>query len=839
MYELVFYKLLAYVFGSSTLAVTTVLVAFMGGLAVGGRLIGARADRVARPIALYGWLELAIGAYVLFVPMLLAACVRLYAALGVSADAHELRHVAARFVLSVAVLILPTLLMGGTLPLLARALVDSRAGAERELSRLYAINTIGATVGTLLANYVLLRYLGIHATLCVGALANAYIYWKARRLDAALPANGAAKPGAVDANTGRADPGLRPGLAHIGGDRQFRLAIVAAFAVGVLSFVYEVVWTHLLATIVGMSVYAFGLMLATFLFGIALGSALVARGVFPSLPRVLLIAGAQFALGGFVLLSLPLWDKLPYVFAFVGQYGPSFFAMEATRAAVCCAVLLLPCVAIGATFPLLLRAAAFEPKHIGRRVGLLYASNTLGCILGAALTGFLLLEWLGSRTLLLWAAGASLAIGIAHVGMQRERRLRRVALASVLSLAAVACVELSFPAWNLKALAAGMNVHFNRGAKIAEVLWSKEDPQGGFTTVTREHRGLTLRTNGKFQADDHTELAAQQGFALIPLLFVPRYGAALNVGYGSGVTAGVLGRFPFERIEIAELSRTIVEASDRYFGHINFSELRDQRTEFFFNDGRNHLFVRRSKYDLITVEITSIWFAGAASLYGQEFYRLCREHLAQDGVLQQWVQFHHIDRTDLLVLWNTIRSVFPYVSLWRRGTQGALIASMRPQQMRYLHIQGMNELSTASVVRERLNPPDFFTLIGSQQLDARGLDDILGELKRSLPGWLIPYAVSRDYFPYLEYSTPAGYALPDSVEAENFAWIERFNRHAPPAIAGVPDERARNRIEALVAAGAGDCGRVLTLTRGPLRILDAALLRARLGCERGGKEYKP
>lgn len=828
IYELCFYKLLSYVFGSSTLAVTTVLVAFMGGLALGGRLIGERADRTPRPIALYAWLELGIGAYVLLVPLLLQACAALYLALGVSAEIRDLGHVLLRFALSVSVLITPTLLMGGTLPLLARALVRERAGAERELSRLYGINTLGAASGTLLANYVLLRYLGISGTLCAGALANTYIFAKARRLDAALSAG--AQPAVSQVEAERAVAKTAGTLASA----PFALTALTAFAVGVVSFVYEVVWTHLLATIVGMSVYAFGLMLATFLLGLALGSLWIARGVRPSTDRRELVAALQLALGGVVLASLPLWDKLPYAFEFAGRLGPGFLLMEATRALVCAAMLLLPCCAIGATFPLLLRGAADDPARLGRRVGALYALNTLGCILGALLTGFFLLERFGSRTLLMLGAIASLAIGLAHVAARREGRARRAGIALAGCVLLAGGVQAAFPSWNLRPLAAGMNVNFNPGAMIYEVLWAKEDAQGGFTTITRERRGLTLRTNGKFQADDHTELEAQQGFALIPLLFVPRYGTALNIGYGSGVTAGVLARFPFRRIEIAELSPAIVEASDRYFRHINFSGSRDRRTSISYNDGRNHLFVSKQAYDLISVEITSIWFAGAASLYSREFYRACRKHLSRGGVLQQWVQLHHISQLDLLVLWNTMHSVFPYVSLWRQGTQGALVATVEPQAVSYAHVKAMNELASAQPVQARMRVPDFFSLVGAQQLEPDAMKAILVELTQKLPAWLAPLAISSDLYPYLEYSTPLGYALPDSAEEENLAWIARYDRHRLPPLTGVPDAGAELRIGSLAAAGAGDCARVLALRRHAPPDPDPVLRTVRLRCAQGG-----
>jgi spermidine synthase len=482
--------------------------------------------------------------------------------------------------------------------------------------------------------------------------------------------------------------------------------------------------------------------------------------------------------------------------------------MELTRAAVCVVMLLPPATLIGVTFPVLLGSTTFEPARIGARVGTLYALNTLGSIAGALASGLWLLDQFGSRVLLSAAAFASLSIGLAHAAVPPARRRLRLAAASCTALACVG-LQMQLPDWDWKTLAAGMNVNFSRGGLIYEVLWAKEDSQGGVTTVTRERRGVTLRTNGKFQADDRTELVAQQGFALLPILFAPKYGSALNIGYGSGITAGVLSRFPFERIEIAELSPAIVAASDRYFGSLNFAASRDPRTHLTYNDGRNHLLVSSRLYDLITVEITSIWFAGAASLYSEEFYASCRRHLSRGGVLQQWVQLHHITRRDLLIIWNTLRQVFPYVSLWRQGTQGALLASMTPQQLRYEHIDAMNREPGASAVRERMPVPDFFSLLGAQELDPAGMNAILTELPRYVPSWFPALGISRDEYPILEYSTPRGYALPDSVEQENIAWLRSYRRQAHAALSGVPDSQAARRIDLLAAAGSRDCATLL------------------------------
>jgi hypothetical protein len=206
-----------------------------------------------------------------------------------------------------------------------------------------------------------------------------------------------------------------------------------------------------------------------------------------------------------------------------------------------------------------------------------------------------------------------------------------------------------------------------------------------------------------------------------------------------------------------------------------------------YNDGRNHLLVSRHAYDLITVEISSTWFAGAASLYSREFYELYKRPLTRHGVMQQWIQLHHITRRDLLVIINTLRSVFPYVSLWRQGTQGALIATLEPQRVSYPHVQAMNALPAVQPVRARMRVKNMLALLGAEQLDPATSTRCRVSCMSTCRSCSCPYAISNDYYPLLEYSTPRGYALPDRVEVENICWRRSHQRQLVPTLDGVPD----------------------------------------------------
>jgi spermidine synthase len=229
-------------------------------------------------------------------------------------------------------------------------------------------------------------------------------------------------------------------------------------------------------------------------------------------------------------------------------------------------------------------------------------------------------------------------------------------------------------------LSSGANVYFS-AQMWGKVVDHAESIDGGLTTVTRRETPPpainTLLTNGKFQGNDAMggEMQAQIGFALAPLLHQDQRGQALVIGYGTGATARVFHEAGFERVDIAELSGDVVRMADRHFSAVNASVSTRPGVKMHVTDGRNLLLLSDKQYDVVSIEISSIWFAGAASLYNKEFYELVRSRLAPGGVLQQWVQLHRLTPLDILSIIGTVRSEFQYVSIYMIGSQGIIVAT--------------------------------------------------------------------------------------------------------------------------------------------------------------------
>src|SRR3989441_1319416 len=393
VYELLWVRLLYQAFGSTIQSVTTVVAAYMGGLGLGAWWFGRRADRHPRPAALYGRLELAIGAFAIASPLALTLVRQVYVALAAGLHTGAGESVALRFGLAAVVLLVPTTLMGGTLPVLTRAFAGpDRAALRPALGRLYGLNTLGAVLGTALAGFVLIEYAGIRASLWGTALVNFAIGMVALTLSRAQLADPGRKPGELGTwpeEPTRWDPLRTLALALLG---------LTAFA----ALLDEIAWTRVLVMIVGGSTYAFTLVLLTFLLGIGLGSAFLATARAGRPARQLTAASAGAAQGltaaGAALLFL-FFGQLPRYILVVFQV-PGATARLALLGVAVVGVVLVPAIGMGMTFPLLTDLVAREDEARGADVGRAYALNTLGSIVGAVVTGFVLVVWLGSdRTL--------------------------------------------------------------------------------------------------------------------------------------------------------------------------------------------------------------------------------------------------------------------------------------------------------------------------------------------------------------------------------------------------------------------------------------------------------
>jgi len=677
IYQVAWGKALGLIFGNTVYAISTVLAVFMGGLAMGSAWWGRASERCARPVLVYGWMEIGVAASGALSLAGLAAVRRLY--LGayplVSGSAPALLLL--RFAGAALVLLLPTFLMGGTLPVLVRGLTRRSAELGRRLSRLYWVNTAGAVAGTLAAGFLLLPNIGLRATVETAVAVNV-----AAGLLAVVLAPGLARPG---------EPSETAIVAAATAPQLSRFLLVIFAIVGATAIAYEVAWTRLLVTFFGSSTYAFTLMLATFLAGIVLGSLLferwVARGGVPSL-RGFALTQTLTALAalGFLLLyrQLPAivvsvlgwpYERLPHWLTGALQLrSGSFSALALAQFATSVAAMLPAATVFGFNFPLAAVVIAGQPgenKAHGAAVGKAYAANTLGAIAGAVLAGFLLIPRLGAFRLVALVALANVALAVALVARSPGSRI--APLAGAVALAGALAAAMSSAVLNNPALAtfapflyydtAKTHLTLTEWAESFDIRYARDGLNASISVAASEDY-VALRTNGKVDASNR-DVETQLFSGHLGAVFHPAPRRVLVVGFGSGMTVAALSRYPeIQRIDCVEIEPGIIEAAP-LLERLNRGVLRDPRVHVILDDARNFLLTTQDSYDLIVSEPSNPWIAGVASLFTDEYYQAVRARLFPGGMLVQWIQGYSIFPEDLRMVLATVAGHFESVSVWR------------------------------------------------------------------------------------------------------------------------------------------------------------------------------
>ena len=710
VYELLWVRVLYQTFGSTIQSITTVVAAYMGGLGLGAWLLGRRADRDPRPAALYGMLEIAIAVFGLISPLVLGVAHRLYLGIAGALQLTGATSVALRFGLALVVLLVPTTLMGGTLPVLTRTFMGSDRGQlKRSLGLLYGLNTLGAVVGTALAGFFLIELVGIRASL-----------WGTAAVNLALGAGALAlaRPMAALSESVRA-PDAKSGPAP----RRLRYLACALLALTAFaSLLDEIAWTRVLVMVVGGSTYAFTLVLLVFLLGIGLGSAFVARRRAVRPASAADAALAQGITGAGAALLLLFFAALPvYVIAVFGHVEFGAGTRLLLLGVAVGAVVLIPAVGMGLSFPLLTDLAAPRDAARAADVGTAYALNTLGSIAGAVLTGFVLVVALGTeatlRIGLVINGAAALALagfaahGVAEGSPEHRALRRRVLVAGALAGVALG-VAVGTPAWGTRLIDLGPTIYARepmdaarRQAFLAHRgsrLLAFREGRNATVSVWEGLTGRTLRVNGKVDASDHADMNTQIMVGLAAAAARPDPASALVIGFGSGVTTRVLADVPgIRRVRVVEIEPAVLEMG-RYFSGVNDTVLARPRVAAVVDDARSALQLKGERYDIIASEPSNPWVAGVATLYTPEYFRIVRSRLADDGVFCQWLQIYQLPLDVAAGIVRNLRQAFPHVEVWfSTSLDLQILASGRPLRYDRAWLERLFDPTTAIGVLSR------------------------------------------------------------------------------------------------------------------------------------------
>ncbi|MEN3333052.1 MAG: spermidine synthase [Blastocatellia bacterium] len=732
VYQVVWVRELVLVFGATTFAVSTVLTAFMGGLALGSFYFGRRSESLARPLRLYGWLEIGIGLYGLAVPFIFAALPVIYHPIWRWLQLSFFTLSLVRFFFAALVLILPTALMGATLPVLASYYARDDHHIGLRVGSLYALNTFGAVIGAAITGFALIPLLGMHATTATAAAINISLGLVALRIsrleesDTALSdqsASGLANRHIETPKT--ASAAERAKVSSITNDNLSRrglIAVLVSFAVsGFIALAYEVIWSRVLALIIGSSVYAFSIMLTTFLIGLAAGAAVVSRFADRIRRPVMAFAVIEIGVGITSFIGAHLFNDLPYVFVqlyrIIGSH--SFTVLLFARFLISALVMIGPTLLLGALFPLVVRiiSTSTTARTSGRTVGEAYAANTIGAIVGSFASGFFLIPFLGLLGSLRLCAALNFVVaavlfatrgrgdaatrggretetqGRGDAATRRQAKSLRVSTSprlrvetwagiAVSALCIVGIVLLE-PAWDSQIMSSAVYRYapqlsnkskselfdyLKRGQ--GESIFYKE----GITATVAVQRlgdGRVLKVNGKPEASTTGDMPTQILIGSLPLLVRQQTDDVLLIGLGSGVTLGSVEQFPVKRVTCVELEPAVVEAT-RYFEDVNNRPLKDSRLRLISNDGRNFIYTTDEKFDVIISEPSNPWLTGVANLFTLEYFKRGAERLKDDGLFGQWLQLYEMAPEDVRTLVATFHAAFPCVYIFR-GAEGDLM----------------------------------------------------------------------------------------------------------------------------------------------------------------------
>lgn len=689
IYEVVWMRMLTLVFGASVFAASTVITVYMLGLALGSFYTGRIIDRNNLKISylkIYAFIELAIGVYCLFTPFLFSNLDSVFSYIYKLVEVDFFVFSLIRFFFCALVMIVPTILMGATLPLLAKYFIKHKDEVGKNIGFLYGLNTFGAVCGILLTAFLFVPSLGVKATIFLAVVVNIFIfafaYYFSKKEE--------------EVKTTKIAAGNK--VSFFSHSKFFYVMLLLFSLSGFISLVYEVAWFRILTMTIGNTVYAFSVMLATFLFGLALGSYLISFFADKIKNKLFFFALVQISIGLSAMVLLPLFGNLPMVFLDILKISQvSFWNVQAVNFITSFVAIIIPTIFMGMTLPLVVKIVTEDIKEVGFKVGTLYAGNTIGSTFGSLLGGFLLIPFLGVKFTIIFMVCLNIMIG-AYLVFSYVKVMQKAKISVYVFSFIVLVSSFLMPSWDKAFLISGPYLYasqymekvkkgdFKEAYKgITNIIYYEEGVTGTVAVVKRQDN-ILMSVNGKGIADIKNDRLTHTLLGSLPLFLKPESKDALLVGLGSAVTLGAMEQFPLENITAVELSKEVIKASS-FFSEANYNALEDERLNLVVDDGRIYLDYSEKKYDVIVSQPSVPWMSGASNLYTVDYYEIVKKALKDDGIVCQWIQAYNMDFESLRILLKAFKEVFPHTTLWQYNKGNIfLIGSKKTLEVPYSSI---------------------------------------------------------------------------------------------------------------------------------------------------------
>ena len=798
VYEVVWTRQLTYLFGATLYAVSTVLAAYMGGLALGSFLFGKYADRSKNNLRLYALLELGIGIAALILPFLLSLLDPIYK--------FAYRHFSSflflsllRFALTFSVLLIPTTLMGGTLPVLSRFLVRKKESLGMNVGALYSLNTLGAVLGCFITGFILIEALGIHGATLLAVAINGSV--------ASVGLLLAIKAGGDELRITNSE--LRIEKNKIteevqGQARKIVHAVLITYAIsGFIALSYQVVWNRALVftfDIMKNTTYSFTAMLTVFLIGLALGGAVMTPVVDRLRNHLRLFAMLQLLLGlsgAFSFFVIYHFGPLLNPFNILNPAGDvNWWAGVMNVFAKTFASIFLPTFLMGMAFPVATKICVDRIGAVGLGVGRLYSLNTIGAIAGAFVCGFILIPVLGMAGTIFMLATGNLIISLYlfNINTQMTRNMRNVLI--VFCGLSILILLIRIP----------RNVQFQELSPTESMIFYKEGPLATVSILENSFKYRTLYVdNVGVAGTDRILLTDQKSLAHIPMLLLKNPKSALTVGFGSGGASYSYTHYTdLKEIHCVEICKEVLDCAPelltsnhgmllpfswhaplpaeqkdyKYFAMPGYGTF-DPRYRIIIDDVRSYLRFTGHKYDIIATDCTDLRYKSNANLYDYEYFRLCRGHISKDGMVVVWMPLAGLSDEMFRLALRTFYRVFPEMSVWYMNNEPThyilLIGTPKPLKIDYELMK--KKLKEADVQRDL------------RELYLNDADKILSCFlcdQNSLKDYLAGNKINSENHPYLEFESPK-YGYSDQPMIDNLNTLLKHRTSIIPYVFNIPD----------------------------------------------------
>jgi spermidine synthase len=806
IYEVVWVRYLSLVFGGSHLAVTTVLSVFMGGLALGSYQIGKHVGKYKQLLRLYGFLELGIASSALVFLALMRFYPSIYVPLAQIADTSPVYLSCIRFTFALIALILPTTLMGGTLPVLSSFTTSRVKGLGSRLSFLYGFNTLGAVGGAAVAGFIFLRNYSVSSTLFMAVLINVLVgvlgIALQKKAQAVLDEGALGGEAAPDAKLpGNAAEVHAP---HV----SLKLVLWGVGVSGFCALAYEVLWTRILSIVIGASTYGFTLLLMAFLAGIGLGSAayglflrirverhleaaIRSRGSVIGFGLIQVLIGVSALIVTLHIRDLPTYTLSVYDFFHDLQFNfDPFKTRQLANFVLSFAFMFVPAFFMGVAFPLAGTIHGRNKKLVGPAVGEILSYNTIGAILGSAVSGFVLIYLLGIQRSLQLIILINIGYGLLVMVSVRGKKFLNWGTAGV--LASVMLILLLNPGmwqlWNIKYYAIYQSNHpemystpekAREAQENSDVLYYGEGAQAIVSSIQAGESQFFI-TNGRVEASNsNDDMQCQYTLGHLPMLLNKNPKKVFVLGTGSGMTLGATSVHPsVEQITLAEIEPKVLGVA-RTFGIYNHYVLDNPKLRIVFNDGRNFLMTTKEKFDVITADPIHPWFSGAGYLYSTEYFKLAAEHLNPGGIICQWLPLYELSEENLKSIVQTLRENFSYTMVWLTHSDAELIGSNSPL------------IIDAEDMERRIQIPEIRQDL--ERVKMGSAEDFLSYFVMGTEGakaYSSGGRINTDDNLYLEFSAPRSIGM-GRLQQANVSHLVAYRESILPYLRSPADERGR------------------------------------------------